>query len=179
METIQVKDKKFAISIKEEEILKQVDRVAAEINRDFAGKNPLFLSVLNGAFMFTSDLMKRITIPCEVQFVKLSSYDGMDTTGKVKKMIGLNDDIKGRSVVIVEDIVDTGITMKNLLDDLKTQEPAEVDVCALLVKPEKLKVELELKYVAMQIPNGFILGYGLDYDGYGRNYPNIYTVVKD
>ena len=179
METIQVKDRKFTISITEEEILKQVDRVAAEINRDFAGKNPLFLSVLNGAFMFTSDLMKRITIPCEVQFVKLSSYDGMDTTGKVKKMIGLNDDIKGRSVVIVEDIVDTGITMKNLLDDLKTQEPAEVDVCALLVKPEKLKVELELKYVAMQIPNGFILGYGLDYDGYGRNYPNIYTVVKD
>ena len=178
MENIQVLDRNFTISIKEEEILKQVDRLANEINHDLAGKNPLFLSVLNGAFMFTADLMKRITIPCEIQFVKLSSYDGMDTTGKVKKMIGLNSDIKGRTVVIVEDIIDTGITMKNLLEDLKAQEPAEVDVCALLVKPDKLKVDLDLKYVAMRIPNGFIVGYGLDYDGYGRNYPNIYTVVK-
>ena len=124
MENIQVLDRKFTISIKEEEILKQVDRLAKEINHDLAGKNPLFLSVLNGAFMFTSDLMKRITIPCEIQFVKLSSYEGMDTTGKVKKMIGLNSDIKGRTVVIVEDIIDTGITMKNLLEDLKAQEPA-------------------------------------------------------
>ena len=165
MENIQVLDRKFTISIKEEEILKQVDRLAKEINHDLAGKNPLFLSVLNGAFMFTSDLMKRITIPCEIQFVKLSSYEGMDTTGKVKKMIGLNSDIKGRTVVIVEDIIDTGITMKNLLEEL-------------LVKPDKLKVDLDLKYVAMRIPNGFIVGYGLDYDGYGRNYPNIYTVVK-
>ena len=178
MENIQVLDRKFTISIKEEEILKQVDRLAKEINHDLAGKNPLFLSVLNGAFMFTSDLMKRITIPCEIQFVKLSSYEGMDTTVKVKKMIGLNSDIKGRTVVIVEDIIDTGITMKNLLEDLKAQEPAQVDVCALLVKPDKLKVDLDLKYVAMRIPNGFIVGYGLDYDGYGRNYPNIYTVVK-
>ena len=178
MENIQVLDRKFTISIKEEEILKQVDRLAKEINHDLAGKNPLFLSVLNGAFMFTSDLMKRITIPCEIQFVKLSSYEGMDTTGKVKKMIGLNSDIKGRTVVIVEDIIDTGITMKNLLEDLKAQEPAQVDVCALLVKSDKLKVDLDLKYVAMRIPNGFIVGYGLDYDGYGRNYPNIYTVVK-
>ena len=177
METIHVKDKDFAISIKEEDILKEVDRLAKEMNRDLAGKNPLFLSVLNGAFMFTSDLMKRITIPCELQFVKLSSYEGMDTTGKVRKTIGLNADIKGRTVVIVEDIIDTGITMKDLLEDLKKQEPAEVDVCALLVKPDKLKVDLDLKYVAMRIPNGFIVGYGLDYDGYGRNYPNIYTVV--
>lgn len=178
MEKIHVLDKDFTISIREEEILKEVDRVAKEINRDLAGKNPLFLSVLNGAFMFTSDLMKRITIPCELQFVKFSSYDGMNTTGKVKKMIGLKGDIKGRTVVIVEDIVDTGITMKYILEDLKEQEPAELHVCTLMVKPEKLKVNLDLKYVAMEIPNGFIVGYGLDYDEYGRNYPNIYTVVK-
>ena len=179
METIQIKDKRFAISIPEEDILREVDRVAKEINRDLEGKHPLFLSVLNGSFMFTADLMKRITIPCEISFVKLTSYQGVASTGVIKEVIGLNEDIAGRTVVIVEDIVDTGLTMQRLLETLGTRNPKEIHIATLLVKPEKLKVDLNIEYVAMHIPNDFIVGYGLDYDGLGRNYRNIYTVVND
>ncbi len=177
METIHIKDRDFKVSIKEEDILKEVDRVAAEINRDLEGKNPLFLSVLNGSFMFTSDLMKRITIPCEISFVKMSSYQGVNSTGKVREMIGVSEDLKGRTVVIVEDIVDTGYTMKHMLETLSTYGPESVHIATLLVKPEKLKVDLNIEYAAMKIPNAFIVGYGLDYDGFGRNYKDIYTVV--
>ena len=179
MSTIQIKDKQFTVSIREKDILKEVVRVANEINRDLAGKNPLFLSVLNGSFMFTADLMKHITIPCEISFVKLASYQGVATTGVIKEVIGLNEDITDRTIVIVEDIVDTGLTMQRLLETLGTRNPAEIHIASLLVKPEKLKVELDIEYVAMNIPNDFIVGYGLDYDGFGRNYPDIYTVVED
>ncbi len=177
MSTIQIKDKQFTISIPEEEILQSVQRVADAINRDLEGKNPLFLSVLNGAFMYTADLMKRIQIPCEISFIKLSSYSGTSSTGEVKQLVGLNQDIKGRTVVIVEDIVDTGLTMQRLLEILAEKEPAEVHISTLLVKPEKLQVPLTVDYAAMEIPNDFIVGYGLDYDGFGRNYKDIYTVV--
>lgn len=179
MNVIQIKDKKFSISIPEEQILKEVTRVAEAINRDLAGKNPLFLSVLNGSFMFTADLMKRITIPCEVSFVKLASYQGIASTGKVKEVIGINEDLTGRTVVIVEDIVDTGQTMQRLLETLGTRRPREIHIATLLLKPDKLKVDLDIEYVAMQIPNDFIVGYGLDYDGLGRNFKDIYTVVND
>ena len=179
MESIQIKDKKFAISITEEQILKEVDRVAEEINRDLKDKNPLFLSVLNGSFMFTADLMKRITIPCEISFVKLASYQGISSTGKITEVIGVNEDISGRCVVIVEDIVDTGLTMQRLLETLGTRNPKEIHIASLLVKPEKLQVPLNIKYVAMNIPNDFIVGYGLDYDGLGRNYKDIYTVINE
>ena len=167
MDTIQIKDKQFTVSIKEQDIQKEVIRVANEINRDLAGKNPLFLSVLNGSFM----------IPCEISFVKLASYQGVTSTGVIKEVIGLNEDIAGRTVVIVEDIVDTGLTMHRLLDTLGTRNPEAIHIASLLVKPEKLKVNLNIEYVAMEIPNDFIVGYGLDYDGFGRNYPDIYTVV--
>lgn len=177
MDTIQIKDKLFTVSIKEQEIQKEVLRVANEINRDLAGETPLFLSVLNGSFMFTSDLMKHITIPCEVSFVKLASYQGVSSTGAIKEVIGINEEIAGRTVVVVEDIVDTGLTMQRLLETLGTRGPKTIHIASLLVKPEKLKVDLNIKYVAMEIPNDFIVGYGLDYDGYGRNYPDIYTVV--
>lgn len=177
MNTIQIKDKQFTVSIKEQDILKEVVRVANEINRDLAGKNPLFLSVLNGSFMFTSDLMKHITIPCEISFVKLASYQGVASTGVIKEVIGLNEDITGRTIVIVEDIVDTGFTMQRLLETLGTRSPESIHIASLLVKPEKLKVDLDIEYVAMNIPNDFIVGYGLDYDGFGRNYPDIYTVI--
>lgn len=179
MESIQIKDKKFAISITEEQILKEVDRVAEEINRDLKDKNPLFLSVLNGSFMFTADLMKRITIPCEISFVKLASYQGISSTGKITEVIGVNEDISGRCVVIVEDIVDTGLTMQRLLETLGTRNPKEIHIASLLVKPEKLQVPLNIKYAAMNIPNDFIVGCGLDYDGLGRNYKDIYTVINE
>ena len=178
MNTIQIKDKRFKTFIPEEQILKEVSRVAAEINRDLADANPLFLSVLNGSFMFASDLMKHISVPCEISFVKLASYAGTSSTGKVKELVGLGDDIAGRTIVIVEDIVDTGFTMKHLLETLQAHKPKAIYIATLLLKPDKLKVDLNINYVAMQIPNDFIVGYGLDYDGYGRNYRDIYTVVE-
>lgn len=177
-DVIKIKDKTFAVSITREAIQKEVMRVASEINRDLAGTNPLFLSVLNGAFMFTSDLMKHITIPCEISFVKLASYQGVASTGTIKEVIGINEDLTDRTVVIVEDIVDTGLTMQRLLDTLGTRGPREIYIASLLVKPDKLEVELDIKYAAMRIPNDFIVGYGLDYDGYGRNYPDIYTICE-
>lgn len=179
MNTIQIKDKTFAVSIKEEDILQEVSRVANEISRDLAGKNPLFLSVLNGSFMFAADLLKRITIPCEISFVKMASYSGTSSTGAVKELIGLNEDISGRTVVIVEDIVDTGFTMQRMLEVLRAKNPAEIHIATLLVKPDKLAVDLDIEYAAMHIPNDFIVGYGLDYDGHGRNYKDIYTVVNE
>lgn len=178
METIRIKDKTFAVSITHEEIQKEVARVANEINSDLAGENPLFLSVLNGAFMFTADLMKHITIPCEISFVKLASYQGVTSTGTIKEVIGINEDITDRTIVIVEDIVDTGFTMQRLLESLGTRHPKRILIASLLLKPDKLQVELDVKYVAMRIPNDFIVGYGLDYDGYGRNYPDIYTICE-
>ena len=177
MDRIHVKDKDFKISIPQEKIAEEVDRVAREINEELDGQDPLFISVLNGAFMFTSDLMKKVTIPCQISFVKLASYEGVASTGEVKEVMGLSEDITGRTIVIVEDIVDTGLTMQRLLETLGTRNPKKIYIASLLVKPEKLKVELDIDFVAFNIPNDFILGYGLDYDGYARNLPHIYTVV--
>ena len=179
MSTIQIKDKSFTTFITEDEILKEVSRVADEINRDLEGTEPLFLSVLNGSFMFTADLMKRVNIPCEISFVKLASYQGTSSTGKVKEVVGLNEDIEGRTVVIVEDIIDTGFTMERLVETLRARNPKDIRIATLLVKPDKLQVKLDIDYVAMNIPNDFIVGYGLDYDGKGRNYRDIYTVVNE
>ena len=177
--TIRIKDKTFAVSIPEADILREVDRVAAELNRDLADKAPLFLSVLNGSFMFMADLMKRIDIPCEVSFVKLASYQGAKSTGRVKELIGLNENLEGRTVVIVEDIVDSGLTMQRLVEQLAAHRPDKIHIVTLLLKPDRLMVDLDIEYVAMRIPNDFIVGYGLDYDGLGRNYKDIYTVVSD
>lgn len=178
MDVIQIKDKRFKTFISEKKILKEVERVAADINRDLVGCNPLFLSVLNGSFMFTADLMKCLSIPCELSFVKLASYEGTSSSGKMKELVGLNEDITGRTVVIVEDIVDTGFTMQHLIEMLKARNPERILIATLLVKPDKLKVDLNIDYIAMNIPNDFIVGYGLDYDGLGRNYRDIYTVVE-
>lgn len=178
MDTIKINDRQFAVSIPEEKILNEVERLAAQISHDLEGKNPLFLCVLNGSFMFAADLFRRITIPAEISFVKLASYEGTASTGVIKEVIGLSENIAGRTVVIVEDIVDTGCTMSKLVENLGTRAPEAIHICTLLLKPEKLKVNLDIKYVALEIPNDFIVGYGLDYDGYGRNLRDIYT-VKD
>ncbi|MBO5172951.1 MAG: hypoxanthine phosphoribosyltransferase [Bacteroidaceae bacterium] len=176
MNTIQVLDKEFGPSITAAEILTQVRRVASEINRDYQGESPLFLVVLNGAFIFAADLMREISLPSEVSFVKLASYEGTSTTGTVREVIGLNTDITGRPVIIVEDIVESGITMAHMIDTLKKQNPKSIDICTLLLKPQKMEVKLDIRYVAMEIPNDFILGYGLDYNGLGRGLKDIYTL---
>lgn len=175
---IQVKDLKFAVSYSEEQIQAEVKRVAAEINRDYAGQEPVFLAVLNGSFIFAADLLREVTLPCEVSFVRLASYQGVSTTGEIREVIGLNMDITGRPVIILEDIVDTGLTMAHMIDTLKRHNPGSIDICTLLLKPGKLQVDLDIRYYCLQIPNDFIVGYGLDYDGFGRNTKEIYTLVS-
>lgn len=178
METIQVKDKSFKVSISKEAIAKRVAEVAAQINKDMEGQFPLFLTVLNGAFVFAADLIRGITTPCEITFVRLASYSGTKSTGVVKELIGLNESIKGRNVVVIEDIIDSGKTMVELIDKLKVQQPASIRIASLLVKPDNLEVDLDIDYSCFNIPNDFILGYGLDYDGEARNLADIYTVVE-
>lgn len=179
MSTIKIHDKTFKISYTEKEILEHVKTVADRINRDMSGKNPLFLAVLNGSFVFAADLMRMITIQCEISFVKLASYQGTMSTGTIKEVFGINEDISGRDIIIVEDIVESGLTMKRMLESLGTRNPASIHICTLLLKPEKLKVNLNIEYAAMEIPNDFIVGYGLDYDQQGRNLRNIYTLVEE
>ena len=179
MSVVKIKDKTFKTFIPEQEILTRVKAVADKINTDMAGKKPLLLAVLNGSFMFAADLMRYITIPCEISFVKLASYEGTTSTGKVKEVIGLNEDICGREVIIVEDIVDTGKTMERMMDTLGSRNPASQHICTLLLKPDKLKIPLNIEYAAMEIPNDFIVGYGLDYDQEGRNLRDIYTLVEE
>lgn len=177
MNIIQIKDKQFKLSISDAEIQQAVARVGNEINKDLEGTDPLFICVLNGAFIFAGDLMKTINIPCEITFIKLSSYDGLYTSGTVKEIIGLNESVVGRNVVVVEDIVDTGITMERILASLRAKGANDIKVATFLQKPDALQRDIQVDYVAMSIPNDFIVGYGLDYDGYGRNLKDIYTVL--
>ncbi len=153
--------------------------MAERINRDMAGKNPLLLAVLNGSFVFAADLMREITIPCEISFVKLASYQGTTSTGTIKEVIGINEDLTGRTVIIVEDIVESGLTIKRMIESLGTRNPESVHICTLLLKPERLKTPLDIEYVAFEIPNDFILGYGLDYDQQGRQLRDIYTLKSE
>jgi len=178
MGIVKIKDKSFRTSIPESEIKARVKAVAQQISKDMAGKTPLFLGVLNGSFIFAADLMREMTIPCEVSFVKLASYQGTTSTGKVKEVIGINEDLSGRTVVIVEDIVESGQTMKQMVESLGTRNPESVHICTLFFKPDKLKEELTLDYVAFRIPDDFIVGYGLDYDGLGRELKDVYTIVE-
>jgi hypoxanthine phosphoribosyltransferase len=178
MQRITVRDREFELFITAREISDTVQRIAERINRDYEGKNPLVLGILNGAFMFASDLVRRITVPCEISFVKFASYSGTTTTAKVKELIGINDEIKGRYVVVVEDIVDTGITMDLLLKDLERYKPADVRLAVFCFKPAIFKKSFPIDYLGLEIPPDFIVGYGLDYDGYGRNLPEIYRLVK-
>lgn len=178
METIQIHDKKFRMAMSGDEIRTRIKPVADRLNHDMAGRNPLFLSVLNGAFMFTADLLRMITIPCEVSFVKLASYQGVVSTGHIKEIIGINEDLTDRTVVIVEDIVDTGRTMERMLESLGTRHPKDVHICSLLVKPEKLEVDLNIEYLVMSVPDRFVIGYGFDYDQQGRNLPDLYTLAE-
>ena len=178
MNTIRIKDKTFRISIPEAEIKSRVKALAEQISKDMVGKTPLFLGVLNGSFIFAADLMREMTIPCEISFVKLASYQGTTSTGKIHEVLGINEDLTNRVVIIVEDIVESGLTVKRMIESLGTRNPASVQVCTLFFKPDKLKEDLQLDYVAFRIPDDFIVGYGLDYDQQGRELKDVYTIVE-
>jgi len=177
MPPIKLHDKTFDIYISEEEIQKKVKEIAANINRDYQNKKPLFIPILNGAFMFAADLFKNITIEAEISFIKLASYKGMKSSGQVLTAIGLDMDLIDRDVIIVEDIVDTGNTLRVFLPRLQHQQPASLKIAALLHKPESLQHPLTIDYLGFSIPDKFVVGYGLDYDGLGRNLSAIYQVV--
>ena len=178
MNSVKINGRSFRVSITETEIKNRIKSLAAEISADMEGKNPLFLAVLNGSFIFAADLMREMTIPCEISFVKLASYQGTTSTGKNKEVIGINEDLTGRTVVIVEDIVESGQTMKGMIESLGTRNPASVQICTLFFKPDKLQEELTLDYVAFRIPDDFIVGYGLDYDQAGRGLKDVYSIVE-
>lgn len=179
MNMIQVLDKKFSIFIKADEIDSAVKKIAEQINEDMKGKDPLFLVILNGAYVFAADLLKKITIPCELSFVKMSSYIGTKSTSVVRELIGLDEVLTGRTVVIVEDIIDTGITMGVTTEKLKKLGAEDVKIASLLFKPDAFKMNYPIDYIGIKIPNDFIVGYGLDYNGYGRNYPEIYKIIEE
>ncbi|PJJ59003.1 hypoxanthine phosphoribosyltransferase [Hymenobacter chitinivorans] len=177
LSTISLHDKQFAPYLTASQITAAVRELAAHINRDYAGKQPLFVAVLNGSFMFAADLLKEIQLPCEITFIRVSSYQGTSSTGTVREIMGLQEEVAGRDLIILEDIVDSGHTMKGLLEQLRAKNPASVEVATLFLKPECLQHQLDLRYIGLSIPNDFIVGYGLDYDGLGRNLPDVYSVV--
>lgn len=179
MKQIKIHDKTFRLYISYEQITSVVEKMAGKMNLDLAGKNPLFICILNGAFMFAAELFKRINLmEAEISFVKLASYQGDKTSGQVKQLIGLNENIEGRTVVVLEDIVDSGLTISSINEVLQKQNPHEVLFASLLIKPDSIKEKVNMDYVGMEIPNDFILGYGLDYNGHGRNLTDIYSEIN-
>jgi len=178
MDTITIKDLSFKPYISETDLQESVKQVAQKINQDYQGKSPLFLGVLNGSFMFIGDLMKSINIDCLISFVKLASYEGTESSGKVSELIGLNENIEDKDIILIEDIIDTGNTLEKLHQILEEKKPKSIKIATLLYKPEAYKKSYKIDYVGKEIPNAFVLGYGLDYDGYGRNLSSIY-VLKD
>jgi hypoxanthine phosphoribosyltransferase len=177
MAIINVHDKKFETYLSDEKIQQRVKEIAADINKDYTGKKPLFIAILNGSFMFASDLFKELTIEAELCFIKLASYKGMKSSGKVITSIGLEEDIFGKDVIIVEDIVDTGKTLHRFLPKLLHQQPRSLKIVTLLHKADATKFPLDLDYIGFVIPDKFVVGYGLDYDGLGRNLREIYQLV--
>lgn len=179
MSSVTVHDKTFCTYLSEQDIQARIAQMADAINKDFAGKKPLFIGILNGAFMFASDLFKHLTIEAEITFIKLASYKGMKSTGNVITSIGLDHDLFGRDVVIVEDIIDTGKTLHKFLPQLEHQQPASLKIAALLHKPEALLHPLNIDYIGFSVPNKFVVGYGLDYNGLGRNLKEIYQLESE
>jgi hypoxanthine phosphoribosyltransferase len=179
MKNVTINGKEFELFIPYEKIRSIVEEMAEKMNNDFQDKNPLFICILNGSFMFATEIFKRISLlDAEISFIKLASYSGTKTTGTVKELIGLNEDLTGRTVIVLEDIVDSGITIAKTIEQIKTKNPAEIKIATLLLKPEALQIEVELDYVGLEIPNDFIVGYGLDYNQRGRNLIDIYKVTE-
>ncbi len=177
MELIKVHDKNFKPYISADKISEEVKRVASEINKDYAGRKPLFIAILNGSFMFASDLFKEINIEAEICFIKLASYKGTKSSGQVITAIGLDVDLVGREIIVIEDIVDTGNTLSKFLPQILHHHPASLKIAALLHKPEAMVHPIQIDYLGFSVPNKFLLGFGLDYDGLGRNIKEIYQLV--
>ena len=173
---MKIKDKTFKILISEEELQSKITAISKAINKDYKDKNPLFIGILNGSFMFVADMMKGISLQCEISFIKLASYTEMASSGSVKELIGLNENIFKRDIIILEDIIDSGRTISSVIEEFKLRGAASVEVATLLLKPEALKIEVDIKYVGFEISNEFVVGYGLDYDGLGRNTRSIYQL---
>ncbi|MGV8962336.1 MAG: hypoxanthine phosphoribosyltransferase [Candidatus Saccharimonadaceae bacterium] len=178
MKKVRILDKDFELFIDAATIQESIKRIAIDMNEDLKDKNPIFVAILNGSFMFAGDLMKHVNVPSEITFVRIASYKGLTSTKDIKEVLGLYEDIKDRTVVIVEDIVDTGHTIERLIHQFKALGPKEVKIATLLFKPKALVKDVKPDYVALEIPNDFIVGFGLDYDGYGRNLQDIYKIMQ-
>ena len=176
MKEVRILDKDFELFIDADTIQKSIKRLAIDVNKDLEGKDPIFIAILNGSFMFAADLMKHVTIPCEITFVRIASYKGMNSTNEVREVLVLKESIKDRTIVIVEDIVDTVNTIEALIKQFEMQGPKEIKIATLLFKPKALVRDIKPDYVAIEIPNDFIVGFGLDYDGFGRNLQDIYKI---
>lgn len=177
MDTVKIHDKEFKVSISSGVIQNRIAELGSQLSKDMNGKRPLFVAVLNGAFLFAADLLKHVTCECEITFVRVSSYSGTQSTGQVRNLIGLSEKIEGRTVVIIEDIVDTGDTAMYLINELKKERPSEIRFASLLLKPKALKHDIHVDYTGFEVPNDFLVGFGLDYDGLGRNLNDIYTLI--
>lgn len=177
MKEILIKDKLFRVLIPGRKISRRIDEIAAMINRDFEGREVIFIGILNGAFMFAADLFKRINLKARISFVKLSSYHGTSSSGSIRELIGLNEDLENKNIIILEDIIDSGETLEWIVNDLSEKKVAEIRVAALLLKPEAYSGRIPIDYVGFKIPRDFVIGYGLDYDGFGRNLPSVYSLV--
>jgi len=178
MKEIRILDKTFREFITEETIQSRIQELAGKVNNDLAGKDVVFLGILNGAFLFAADLFRRIEFESRISFVKLASYEGTSSSGTIKELIGWNEDIRNKSIVVLEDIVDTGNTLERIVGELEIRKASEIRIATLLYKPDAYKKKIPLDYVGFEIPNDFVVGFGLDYDGYGRNLPSVYTLIK-
>ncbi len=178
VETIKVRDKEFEVYLDETKIQQRIAEIAQDINEEYGSKNPLFIGILNGSFMFASDLMKAVTVPSEIAFIRMASYKGMESTGNVKQVLGLQENVFGRHLILIEDIVDSGLTMDEVIKFFQERGPKSIRVATLLLKPEKLEKDLKLDYVGFEIPEKFVVGYGLDYNGHGRNLKDIYQLKE-
>ena len=174
--SLRIIDKDFDIYINEESIQKKVKEIGAEINEEYKGQTPLFVAILNGSFMFAGDLMKSIEIPCEISFVKVSSYQNTESTGQINELVGMKESTSGRHIVILEDIIDSGYTMEWIMEFFKNSDAKSIEIATLLHKPEAAKKEFHIKFKGFEIPNKFVVGYGLDYNGRGRNLRDIYQL---
>jgi hypoxanthine phosphoribosyltransferase len=178
MNEVKILDKQFRELISEQAIRKRIDEIALQINRDFIGSEVIFVGILNGAFMFAADLFRKIDLNARITFVKLASYQGISSTGSIKELIGWNEDLVNKRILVVEDIVDTGATLERIVNELVIRNVADIKIATMLLKPTAYKRDIPITYVGFEIPNKFVVGYGLDYNGFGRNLPSVYTLVS-